>query len=118
MGADASARTPQAHTPVPAAHDAFSLGLEARQVFSPAQPRALYPGGVVHAAPGPEVPELLATHSQSQSVGQGMPSPNAGSDMDNAVAWVMRSSGLPSGSAALEAHLAELRAAMPEAYED
>jgi len=108
MGADASARTPQAHTPVPAVHDAFSLGLEARQVFSPAQPRALYPGGVVHAAP--EVP--------SQSVGQGMPSPNAGSDMDNAVAWVMRSSGLPSGSAALEAHLAELRAAVPEAYED
>jgi len=73
----------------------------------------LYPGGVVHAAP--EVPDLLATHSQG--VGQGMSS-NAGSDMDNAVAWVMRSSGLPSVSAALEAHLAELRAAMPEAYED
>lgn len=120
--ADASARTPLAAVrgaPLSSglatsaqvtstAPDAFTLGMEPGP-FSPLCPRALFPSGVVNT-----VPEQSELRLPSK-----MPNSCSGSSAGTVVADAMRSwlqsSGLPSGSQALEA---ELRAAVPEAYED
>lgn len=103
---DASARTPALRAAplsgallmseqAPAA-DAFTLGIE-QGPYSPCRPRALF--------------------STSTTVVQAPQSPaaQAGTVVADAMRSWLHSSGLPSGSAALEA---QLRAALPETYED
>lgn len=74
--------------------DVFSLGIEPGP-FSPCRPRVLFPSGTIGGVPEP-----------SSSAGAVV--------ADTMLSWLQQS-GLPSGSQALEA---ELRAAVPEAYED
>lgn len=74
--------------------DVFSLGIEPGP-FSPCHPRVLFP-----SAPAGVMPE---------------PSSSAGTVVADTMRSWLQHSGLPSGSQALEA---ELRAAVPEAYED
>lgn len=120
--ADASARTP-APPPVRATPlstglatsapmttrstpDAFTLGIE-QGPFSPCCPRVLFPGAA-HASA--EDSELAASVRAANSGDLG-----AGVVVADAMRSWLQSSGLAAGSPALEA---ELRAAVPEAYED
>lgn len=118
---DASARTPLAVRGAPlrstvaaSAHvptvDAFTLGIE-RGPFSPCRPRVLFPSAVGHLVPERSELDVHAADTNSD-VCASVP---GGMVMADAMHSWLQNSGLPSGSAALEA---ELRAAVPEAYED
>lgn len=90
-----------------AAPDAFTLALEPA-AFSLCRPRELFQSG----APSTLLEQAeLSLHSPASTVHGCARSPYLPDTMRS---W-FQSSGLPSGPAALEA---ELRAAVPEAYED
>lgn len=106
--ADASARTPVREVPHgTAAPDAFTSALEPA-AFSLCRPRALFQSG------GPSTlleQAELSLHSPVSTIDGCVGSPYLPDTMRS---W-FQASGLPSGPAALEA---ELRAAVPDAYED
>lgn len=115
--ADASARTPLAaalngalQAPSPPAHDIFALGFDGAQTLSPCRPRTLYPSGVGLVPTLPEMPTLSVPATSNVGAGVSPASSSIGPGMGDAVAWMMRSCGSTTE--------AELRAAVPEAYED
>jgi hypothetical protein len=98
------------------AADAFALGIE-QGPYSPCRPRTLFStsGAVVQA---PQSQSEPSAHSHGLLPGSGSSaacSGGAGTVVADAMRSWLQSSGLPSGSAALEA---QLRAALPETYED
>lgn len=90
-----------------AAADAFSLGIEPGP-FAPCCPRALFPGGTVNGV-------LDNSEPARGNIASSCPANSAGTVVADAMWSWLQSSGLTSGTQALEA---QLRAAVPEAYED